>query len=251
MTDTSDWWDEYFDDDFVSIYRPFLTPGRTRREVRGVVELVALPAGARVLDLACGWGRHAVELARLGYEVTGLDWSDTLLNHARRRANRAGVAVEWVRGDMREIPWTGRFDAVLSMFSSLGYFLSDEEDLRTLQSARAALRDGGSLLLETMHRDHVVNEYVERDWWHAAKDRVVWVEREWDALAGISREILRWRRGDREGEKHHALRIRSATEWLVLLAEAGWGTVECYGNWAGAPFQHGSENLIMVASPSD
>ncbi|MBA2572340.1 MAG: class I SAM-dependent methyltransferase, partial [Gemmatimonadetes bacterium] len=175
----ADWWADYFDETFVELYRSFLTPERTRREVRGLLKLLELRPGAAVLDLACGWGRHSVELARRGYTVTGLDWSPTLLAHARRRARRARVEIEWVQGDMRELPWTERFDVVLSLFSSLGYFLSDEEDLRVLRSGRRALRPGGHLVLETMHRDHVVTHYAERDWWEAPRELTVWAEREW------------------------------------------------------------------------
>jgi 2-polyprenyl-3-methyl-5-hydroxy-6-metoxy-1,4-benzoquinol methylase len=80
------WWEDYFDETFVEIYRDFLTPERTEREIAGLREMVALPQGARVLDLACGWGRHSVELARSGFKVTGLDWSHTLLARAKKRA---------------------------------------------------------------------------------------------------------------------------------------------------------------------
>ncbi|CAN5824667.1 class I SAM-dependent methyltransferase [soil metagenome] len=245
----ADWWDGYFDETFVELYRAFLTPERTRREVRGLLKLLEISAGGSVLDLACGWGRHSVELARRGYAVTGLDWSATLLEHARRRSRRAGVDVEWVQADMRELPWTGRFDVVLSLFSSLGYFLSDAEDLRVLRAARQSLRPGGHFVLETMHRDHVVVHYTERDWWEAPGDMTAWVEREWDALAGVSHETLRWRREELGGEKQHAIRIRTATEWLALIAEAGLEPVDCYGDWDETPFTHTSENLVILAKP--
>jgi 2-polyprenyl-3-methyl-5-hydroxy-6-metoxy-1,4-benzoquinol methylase len=241
------WWEEYFDARFVDLYRPFLTPERTRNEVAAIREILPLPLGARLLDLACGWGRHSVELARAGFAVTGVDLSETLLGVARRRAAKAGVEVEWVRADMREIPWSGEFDAVLSLFSSLGYFLSDAEDLRVLRAAHRALRPGGFLLLETMHRDFVVADYADRDWWKAENGTLVWVERELDAVEGVSREWLRWRKGEETGEKFHALRIRSATEWDALLRQAGLTPLEWYGDWELAPFLHTSESLIVVA----
>ncbi|HEX2091993.1 MAG TPA: methyltransferase domain-containing protein [Longimicrobiaceae bacterium] len=242
-----EWWSGYFDRDFVRIYRDFLTPERTAREVEGIREMLDLPDGARILDLACGWGRHSVELARAGFRVTGLDLSETLLARARKRARAAGVEVEWVRGDMREPGRAGEFDAVLSLYSSLGYFLSDEEDLQVLRGARAALRPGGWLLLETMHRDHVVADYAERDWWETDDGATVWVEREFDAVEGVSREWLRWRRGDEAGEKYHALRVRTATEWDTLLRTVGFRPVEWYGDWELAPFLHTSEVLIVAA----
>lgn len=246
-----EWWEEYFDRDFIRIYRDWLTPERTAGEVEGILEMLDLPEGARVLDLACGWGRHSIELARAGFRVTGLDLSETLLKRARRRAEAAEVEVEWVRADMREIGREGEYDAVLSLYSSLGYFLSDEEDLRVLRGAREALRPGGWLLLETMHRDHIVADYADRDWWETADGATVWVEREFDAVEGISREWLRWRKGEETGEKEHAIRIRTATEWDSLLRAAGFQPVDWWGDWELAPFVHSSDVLIVVARRAD
>jgi SAM-dependent methyltransferase len=243
----TEWWEEYFDERFIALYRDFLTPERTAREVEGLTEMLMLPPGAEVLDLACGWGRHSVALARAGYRVTGLDLSETLLARGRKRAAKAEVAVDFVRGDMREIPWTGRFDAVLSLFSSLGYFLSDDEDLRVLRAARDALKPGGFFVMETMHRDHVVAGFADRDWWEAGDGSLVWVEREFDAIEGISREWTRWNRGGETGEKYHDLRIRTATEWDALLRRVGLVPVDWYGDWEMAPFIHKSEDLIVVA----
>jgi SAM-dependent methyltransferase len=240
------WWDGYFDETFIDIYRDFLTPERTEREMQGLREIIMLEPGAEVLDVACGWGRHSIALARAGFKVTGLDWSETLLARAQKRAKAAGVQVDFVRGDMREIPYAGRFDAVLSLYSSLGYFLSDEEDLRVLRGAHQALKPGGTFVLETMHRDHVVSGFAERDWWETDGGATVWVEREFDAVDGVSREWTRWTRGDRKGEKYHELRIRSATEWDVLLRQAGLYPMDWWGDWEFAPFIHSSENLVVI-----
>lgn len=241
------WWDGYFDQTFVSLYRDFLTPERTEREVAGLREMVALPPGGEVLDVACGWGRHSVSLARAGFRVTGLDLSETLLARGRKRAAAAaGVEVDFVRGDMREIPWRGRFDAVLSLYSSLGYFLSDDEDLRVLRGAREALRPDGAFVLETMHRDHIVGDYAARDWWETDDGLTVWVEREFDAVEGVSREWTRWSKAGKSGEKYHELRIRTATEWDRLLRAAGLVPVDWYGDWELAPFIHTSEDLIVI-----
>lgn len=246
MSPPERWWEGYFDRTFVSLYRDFLTPQRTEREIEGLRETVALPPGGAILDVPCGWGRHSIALAREGFRVTGLDLSETLLARARKRAAAASVDVEFVRGDMREIPWQGRFDAVLSLYSSLGYFLSDDEDLRVLRGAREALRPDGVFVMETMHRDHIVGGYAARDWWETDDGLTVWVEREFDAIEGVSREWTRWSRGADSGEKYHELRIRTATEWEALLRAAGLIPVEWYGDWELSPFIHTSEELIVV-----
>jgi SAM-dependent methyltransferase len=245
------WWRDYFDEDFYELYRPFLPEERTQEEVAAVLELLALPAGSRVLDLACGWGRHAVPLAGAGLAVTGLDYSATLLAHARELAAEAGVAVEWVQRDLRELDWEGEFNAVLSLFSSLGYAGggADADDLQVLRGVRRALRPGGAFLLETMHRDHIVRDFAPRDWWIGERGEHVWVHRELDAVAGVVREWLHWRGGGlAAGEKYHELRLRTATEWNVLLRAAGLVPREWYGSWELAPFDHESESLIVLAT---
>jgi SAM-dependent methyltransferase len=246
VSDRDGWWEDYFDETFVSVYRDFLTPERTEREIEGLLEMVPLPPGGDVLDLPCGWGRHSIALARAGYRVTGLDQSETLLARGRKRARAAHVEVDFVRGDMRELDWRERFDAVLSLYSSLGYFLSDDEDLRVLRGAAAALRPEGTFVLETMHRDHIVGDYASRDWWETDDGMTVWVEREFDAIDGVSREWTRWTKGKEAGEKYHELRIRTATEWNVLLRRAGLVPVDWYGDWELAPFTHASADLIVI-----
>src|SRR5690606_35004186 len=129
-------------------------------------------------------------------------------------------------------------------FSTLGYFGVEEGDARVLRGIRRALRSGGSFLLETMHRDLVAREFAERDWWTTPDGDQVWVEREFDAVAGISHEVLRWRAADgAEGEKVHQVRIRSAPEWQVLLTACGLRPMEWFGDWDLHPFAHTSERL--------
>lgn len=247
MADESPWWADYFDEDFVRLYRPFLPEEQSREEAEAVADILGLERGARLLDLACGWGRHSLELARGGLRVTGLDRSGTLLGLAREAALAEGLRVDWVRADMRRLPFRPAFDAVVSLFSSLGYFGSDEEDVAVLRGAREALRPGGLFLLEVMHRDHVAREFVERDWWEGPDGEHVWVEREFDAVLGESREWLRWRKGRRSGEKHHRIRVRAATEWARLLEVAGLEPEAWFGGWDLSPFEHLSPRLIVLA----
>lgn len=241
------WWESYFDEDFFELYSPLLPVEDSRRETETIFELLGLEPGARVLDLGCGWGRHSIELARLGCSVVGLDQSAVLLDRARLLAEEAGVEVEWVRGDMGAITWTEEFDAVLSLFSSLGYSGRDQDDVRVLRASGRALRSGGSFLLDTMHRDQVARGYLESDWWEGADGRPVWVEREFDPVLGVSRETLRWLGNGTVREKYHEIRIRTATEWAALLGAAGLDALSWYGDWELSPFGLRSEQLIVIA----
>jgi SAM-dependent methyltransferase len=252
------WWRTYFDERYFEMHDPLFSEERSRGEVAGMRELLALPVGARVLDAPCGWGRHTQLLAEAGCDAFGADLSYDLLRRADRQP-RAGSARRWgmeldawlvpyAAADIRALPFAdGSFDAVINVFTSLGLFLSDEEDVAALGEARRVLRAGGALLLESMHRDEVMASYAERDMWSLPDGTEVRVQRHFDAVAGVSHERLRWRRGVERGRKRHSLRLRTATEIDGLLGAAGFGDVEYFGDWDGAPFHHSSESLIAVA----
>src|SRR5262249_22839496 len=135
---------------------------RTRQEIRGLLQLMPFWPGARILDVPCGFGRHSIELARRGFRVTGVDISPKLLRTARRNAAVRGVQVEFRRADMRELAYRNRFDAVLNLFTSFGYF-GDVGDLWFLRTLRRALRPGGWLILHLINRDWVVRNFRSRE----------------------------------------------------------------------------------------
>lgn len=239
------WWRSYFDDDFYRLHESFFPERRNRREVAGIIELLALPVGARVLDAPCGWGRHTELLATAGCAAVGVDLSFALLLRAARQA----TAARYAACDIRALPFRGAsFDAVINVFTSLGLFLHDEDDVAALREARRVLRPGGTLLLETMHRDDVIRSYAERDEWSLPDGTHVRVRRRFDAVAGVSHERLRWRRGESRGRKAHSLRLRTATEIDALLRAAGFQRIRHYGGWNGRPFTYQAESLIAVAA---
>ena len=110
-----------FNDDYLHFYGPDLTHDRNHREADGIWRLLSLQEGAAVLDLGCGHGRIAIELAKRGGLVTGLDASVKFLALAREAAGAAGLQIDFIEGDMRQLPWQGEFDAVVIWFTTFGY----------------------------------------------------------------------------------------------------------------------------------
>jgi SAM-dependent methyltransferase len=237
------WWRAgYFDDAYFHLHDSFFPEELSRVEVAAMIDLLGLHHGARILDAPCGWGRHTTLLADAGYDAFGADLSRDLLGHAPASAAR------YVAADIRALPLAdASFDAVANVFTSLGLFLDDAEDVRALIEARRLLRPGGAFLLETMHRDEIVGVYAERDAWTLPDGTEVRVRRRFDPVTGISHERLRWRRGDERGEKRHALRLRTATEIDRLLRFAGFGSIEYFGDWNGEKLRLDSPRLIAVA----
>jgi len=243
------WWLNYFDETFFQLHEDLFPEEDSRREVAAILDLLGLHDGARVLDLPCGWGRHTLLLPEAGQVAFGADLSLDLLRRAADSARAAGLPNRFAAADVRYLPFRSEtFDAVLNLFTSLGLFLDDREDIHALAEARRVLRPGGKFLLESMHRDDVVANYAERDRWTLPNGIEVRVRRRFDPVTGISYEKLRWRRGEEHGEKRHALKLRTATEIDGLLRAAGFTEIEYYGDWTGEPLRHDSPRVIAIAT---
>ena len=139
-------WDELFSDFYLRAYAEDERQSDAEAQAFAAATLAGCPGGGDLLDVACGFGRHAVPLARAGFRVVGVDRSEALLEEARRRAD-GERGPELVRADYRELPFKDEsFDAAVNLFTSLGY-LGDEEDVRVLAEIRRVLKPGGRLVL--------------------------------------------------------------------------------------------------------
>ena len=169
-TRDSAWYVDFFADDYLNIYSHIFTAERSAQEVSFAERILKLTPGARVLDLCSGQGRHSVPLAQQGYRVTALDLSPAYLRLAERAAEAHKVTLDTIAADMRSIPFAGRFDAVINMYSSFGYLESESDDLRVLESVAAALKPGGRFFLDMLNREWAVANYIQNDW-HARSRR--------------------------------------------------------------------------------
>ena len=137
----------WYDEDYLHFADHISTPERTENEVEFIWRALGLQPGARVLDLACGYGRIAIALAARGATVTAVDAVPLLIDRARADAARTSVQVDFRLGDIRDISRLGTFDAVLLWFYSFGYH-ADDDNRRILRCVADALRPGGRLLLD-------------------------------------------------------------------------------------------------------
>lgn len=246
-----DWYDGFFDEDWLAIARTSEDPERTHQQVDFVVERLALEPGARVLDLACGHGRHALELARRGYRVTGLDLSEPSLALARAAAAADSLDVELVHGDMRELLWEGEFDAVLSMFTAFGYFEDEADDARVLEQIARALRPGGSFLLDTISLFMLARAFQPRSFQELDDGRVLLEDRSYDPLAG--RSTATWTLLAPGGERsalRHSLRVYTLPELRVMLARAGLEVEAAWSGFDGHEYGFEGSRLIVHARGS-
>jgi SAM-dependent methyltransferase len=236
MTEKTPWIDEWFARLARDLFRPPLTQQRLRFEVEGIGRLLGLSPRASVLVLASGVGRLAIELAARGYEVTGLEPSEALLEAARQEAQSRGVSMRWVRRDLRRILFRSAFDVVYAGAPVLGIEGQQADDLELLRSAWQALKPGGALLLDLPNREALARHFVERTWAELDGVRVLESQR-WDLLSGVLQ--IEWRvllSGGREVAYTLRLRPYVAHEVLGLLQEVGFGAVEAWGDYDGRAY---------------
>lgn len=240
-------WDWFFDELYLETYVSRLQAFDSEAEAQAAIELAGCRPGADVLDCPCGYGRHSIPLGRAGYRVVGAERSPTMLAEARRQAGDR----EWprfVEADYRELPFEpASFDAVLNLFSSIGYH-GEDGDSAALGEFRRVLRPGGALVLESMHRDRLMSVFRGHDWEELPEGGIVFERRSFDPVRGESATTHTLIRPD--GERlsfHYRIRVYTATELGAMLEEAGFAAVEFLGGLLERePLSH-ERRLVAVA----
>ena len=242
-------WDALFGDFYLRAFADEEADADAGAQAQAAARLAACPAGGDLLDVPCGYGRHAIALARAGYRVVGVDRSSTLLAEARRRAGEGSP--ELVEADYRELPFAdGSFDAALNLFTSLGY-LGDEEDVKALAEIRRVLRPGARLVVEILHRDRLVGAFREQDWRLLGEGRLLLEQRTFEPGAGMAQTTVTLidKAGQRDS-RTFSVRVYSATELVAMLLRAGFVEARCYGDLEGGPFRTDTR-LVVVAFRGD
>jgi len=243
---TKPWYEEVFDEDYLRTL-PFMTAEQTLREVNFIKASLETPDGGEVLDVACGYGRHAIELAQRGLKVTGIDLSLPLLIRAADESQRRSLSVNFVHADMRELSFDGQFDGACCMMTSFGYF-DEETNLKVAQGIWKALKPGGRLLIDVINRDYLVGDLPTRVWWEG--DGCVVLE-EVDFSFNTSRISVRRSvvfQDGRQIEQDISIRAYSLHELGRLLRLAGFRVMEVSGSLAtrGNYFGSTSRNLFVL-----
>jgi ubiquinone/menaquinone biosynthesis C-methylase UbiE len=246
-----EWWQSYFDAQYLLEYEPIFSPARDRADVARLIELLGLSAGERLLDVPCGQGRHAHLLAEAGFDVTGLDYSRHLLDIAKERGTAANL--RYAQGDMRALPakWTGRFAAVLNLFTSFGFFLDPADDVRVIREFARVLRPGGVLVWHGGSRDGVMAKFLSRDWWKSEDGTMIAHERDFDSLSGVLTIRSHWSGKRSSGEREHRIRLYTATRLAELCQSADLIVEEAYDGWSNAPLSRRSSEMLLVARKSE
>ena len=241
------WWEEIFNDDYLRTQRRY-TPEQTAAEGNFIEASLGVEKGAAVLDVGCGIGRQAVELATRGYEVLGMDLSLAMLSRASDLAQQRGAKLNFLQSDMLEMEFSELFDAAYCVGSTFGFF-DEDKNADVIHRLHRALKPGGTLLLEVVNRDCAAGQHPSMTWYEA--DSCVCMEEthfNWFTSRLEGKRTLLLEDG-RQREQKFSMRMYSLHELGKLLNNAGFRVIEVSGHQKtpGAFFGTHSQMLIILA----
>ena len=238
-----EWFRRSFGGDYLRVYKARSEVAAVR-EARFAIKALSLLPGAHVLDLACGAGRHSAPLAEAQLVVTGLDLSPELLLRAQLRV---GQSVPLVRGDMRRIPFGPVFQAVLSFFTSFGYFSEEGEALQVLREIGRVVQPAGALFLDLPDRERTIERLIPES--RRAEGEFTIEERR--RISPDRRRVekeIRFKNGDEEEVYFESVRLYTRQEIVDALEQTGWSLQTMYGDYDGEDWCAGMvPRMICVA----
>jgi len=239
----TEWYERSFGRDYLLVYRHRDFQGATQ-EVHGMMEWLRLPASASILDLCCGMGRHALALAEAGYRVTGVDLSDVLLEEATAHDTRGQV--KFLRGDMRELPVEGPYDAVVNLFTSFGYFADNADNARVFQEIHRVLKPQGRFIVDFLNPSYVREHLVP----HSERlDGGMRIEERRRIENGFVKKEIALTDASGGEPRHYEERVRlyELADFRQMMEEAGLVIDQVHGGYDGAAYDEGqSKRMIMV-----
>jgi ubiquinone/menaquinone biosynthesis C-methylase UbiE len=238
--EVKDWFEDWFGEEYLALY-----PHRDESEAQHAVDMIANELGdkqvRRVLDLACGAGRHARPLSDRWWTV-GLDLSAVLLKVARG----AEPEGNYVRGDMRALPFADRsFDMCVNLFTSFGYFESDAQHLRVLAEVARVVDIGGTFVLDFLNSKSVGRNLVARDQ-RKVGDQVVEQHRKITDDGRFVQKTISLPNSDRKFIER--VRLFSVDELEMMLEESGFSVYAKHGDYSGGPITEDSPRAILFGT---
>ncbi len=213
--------------------------------LNSILKRIEIPERAEVLDAACGAGRHSIMLAKKGFSVTAFDLSEGLLKVARNRAMEENLDIDFIHSDIRSFSSQKTFDLVLNIFTSFGYFESDEENFSFFDKLNDLLKDGGYFVFDFLNKNFVEENLIpSSDKWingkHISENRKIENGR---VVKKITIES-----GSETNDYFESVKLYSSIEIINRLKENKLNIVEVLGNYEGDSYnEYESERLIILA----
>jgi SAM-dependent methyltransferase len=241
----SEWFEEWFNtEEYLNVYR-HRNDADAEKLVDLVLENINLNKNADIIDLACGSGRHSILFAERGYNVTAVDLSENLLNVARATVSDLGLNINFVNGDLRNFCITSKFDLAVNLFTSFGYFETDDENFSLFSNAFSLLKDNGYFVIDYFNSSYLRNHLVPHSE-DIINGKIVIQERR---IMGnrIIKDILISKNSKRKSFRE-SVRMYSESELIQAIRNNGFRIHKELGDFDGSKFDlNSSERIIIIA----
>jgi cyclopropane fatty-acyl-phospholipid synthase-like methyltransferase len=238
-----EWYKDWFSSkDYLDVYR-HRNSEDTERLVNLILSKVALNPNAKVLDAACGAGRHAIKFAEKGFNVTAFDLSKTLLQIGINEARSRNVSIDFQNSDIRTFASNLKFDLVLSLFTSFGYFESDDENFIFPQNAYYMLNNNGYYILDYFNKNYVEENLVEESE-RKVNQKEILENRFIENDRVIKRISIR--EENQNNEYVESVKLYSFEQLEERFESIGYNTVNVFGDYLGNPFKNESSEICII-----
>lgn len=242
---------EWFEDEkFWEFYSPVIFDENHWAEASAVAKTVAklagLKPGASVLDAGCGPGRISVELALLGFNVTGVDIIQSELDAASESALDEGVELNLLNQDLRNFTAENKFDCAVNLYTSFGYCEDKQDDYKILGNIYDSLKPDGVFILESVSRETSIINFTEGEEFFRSGIKVVTNFKVSGAWEGLRSAWTLFFPDGKKIEHEFVQRLYSAPELKEKLLKTGYKTVEVYGGYEKQPYDQNAATMVLV-----
>lgn len=238
--ETNNWFASWFDTPYYHILYKDRNHEEAQQFMDNLTNYLNLPEDAKILDLACGKGRHSIYLSELGYDVTGADLSENSIAEASAHANEK---LHFTVHDMRE-PFNEKFDAIFNLFTSFGYFDNEEDNLKALKAIHDSLSEYGFAVIDFMNVNQVIKNLVPEE--VKIVDGITFNIKRYVKDNYIYKEIDFEDKGE---QFHFTEKVKALTlqDFKQIMEEAGIYLLDIFGDYKLHRFyKNESERLIMI-----
>ncbi|MBS4033804.1 MAG: class I SAM-dependent methyltransferase [Ignavibacterium sp.] len=241
----SEWFKEWFEtDEYLNVYQH-----RNESEAEVLVDLIlnsiSLERSSKVLDMACGTGRHSILFARKGFDVTAVDLSWNMISAAQKKAELENLQIKFIQSDLRNFTYSSKFDLIVNLFTSFGYFESDSENFRILETAYDHLNSEGYFVLDFFNKDFI-EQNLNPESREKIKNGEIIQQRKIDGLRIIKKIIVTTSGNSKE--YFESVRMFSKEELVNELIRIGFAIEKTFGDFHGNKFeQYSSSRIIIIA----
>ena len=241
----AEWFEEWFNtEDYLNVYRH-----RNDADAERLVDLILantiLGHNADVIDLACGNGRHSIHFAECGYNVTAVDLSENLLCAAQKSAENLGLNIRFINSDLRSFQISSKFDLAVNLFTSFGYFETDDENFSLFPKVFKLLKNKGYFVIDYFNANYLSNNLVTHSEDIVSEKKIIQDRK----IIGdrVVKDITISQDGLRKNFRE-SVRMYSGTELLTALKKSGFKIHKVFGDFDGSKFDLNSSPRIIIIS---